>query len=359
MTLEQYGWGDRVAQAFQPYVQQGYLAGRVTLAQRHQFRLHTEVGDIAATVSGKFIHDTTAAADFPVVGDWVVVQPLAEAANGSGQGVIHQVLPRYSQFARKAAGTRTEAQLLVANVDTALLISGLDGDFNPRRIERYLVQTWESGANPVIVLNKADQCDRVAEKIADLDAIALGVPILPISAEYGTGLEHLNPYLQPGQTLVLLGSSGVGKSTLTNQLLGQTVQPTQSVRQDDSRGRHTTTGRQLFHLPSGALLIDTPGMRELQLWSSETSLDSTYADIDALAQQCRFSDCRHQQEPGCAVQAAITADELAPDRLYSYQKLQKEQQYLARKSNPQEQQNSKKRWKTITKSMRHSKKSDY
>lgn len=359
MTLKQYGFSDAIAQAFQPYKQQGFIAARVTLAQRHQFRLHTDHGDMEATVSGKFRYDTAVTADFPVVGDWVVVQPLDHGPDDKNHGVIHQVLPRHSQFVRKAAGSRTEAQVLVANVDVALLVSGLDGDLNPRRIERYLVQTWESGASPVIVLNKADQCDCIAEKMAALDAIALGVPMFPISAQAGTGLESLTPYLQPGKTLVLLGSSGVGKSTLTNQLLGRTIQLTQSVRQDDSRGRHTTTERQLFQLPSGALLIDTPGMRELQLWAGEASLDNTYTDIETLAQQCHFRDCHHQQEPGCAIQAAIAMGELAPERFYSYQKLQKEQRYLAQKSDSRGQQNTKKRWKTITKSIRQFKKLQY
>jgi ribosome biogenesis GTPase len=283
------------------------------------------------------------------VGDWVALQ----LHNQNTEATIHHLLPRRSQFARKAAGHQTMAQVVAANVDTLFLMAGLDGDFNPRRIERYLVMAWESGANPVIVLNKADLCPNLEDKLALLEPVALGVPVHPVSAVSGEGLGALAVYLQPGQTVALVGSSGVGKSTLTNYLLGTQQQATQTVRADDSKGRHTTSHRQLLLLPSGALLIDTPGMRELQLWSTADGLDDTFSDVEELASQCKFRDCQHQSEPGCAVLAAIAAGHLDPQRLRSYQKLQKEQQWLEQRQDQRASLNTKRRWKQITKTMRH------
>jgi ribosome biogenesis GTPase len=265
---------------------------------------------------------------------------------------IQQVLPRQSQFVRQAAGTVTAAQVVAANVDTVFLMSGLDGDFNLRRIERYLVTAWDSGAHPVVVLNKTDACADLAGAIAAVSAVAPKVPSHAISAMTGTGLEQLTPYLAPGQTVALIGSSGVGKSTLTNALLGTAQQATQAVRADDSRGRHTTTRRQLIPLPSGALLIDTPGLRELQLWSSGSGLADTFGDITALAAACKFRDCQHQDEPGCAVQAAIATGDLRLQRLLSYHKLQREQAWSDQRQNTQARLNSKRRWKHITKAIR-------
>ena len=348
MELANLGWSDTFALSFKPYAIKGYSVGRVAMVHRSQYHLFTEQGELTATLTGKFRHQTQNPSDFPAVGDWVVIN----AQTKTDQALVEAVLPRKSQFSRQAAGTRTEAQIVAANVDTLFLMSGLDYDFNLRRIERYLVMAWESGANPVIVLNKADICEDLVQKQIMVEDIAVGVPIITLSALEHNNLEALNPYLNQGQTVALLGSSGVGKSTLTNQLMGTDIQSTQTVRDDDSKGRHTTTSRTMLRLPSGALLIDTPGMRELQLWLTEDSLDETFADIETLAQQCRFRDCRHQSEPGCAIQAALASGELSPKRLGSYQKLQKEQAYLLRQQDKQAQSNSKARWKAITKSSR-------
>lgn len=341
------GWSTTCEQAFAPWAKAGFEVGRVALEHRGAYQLLTPTGELAAAVSGQFRHQTEGDQDYPAVGDWVVVQRQPDTV-----AIIQAVLPRQSEFVRKTAGSKTEGQVVAANVDTVFLVCGLDGDFNLRRLERYLVAAWESRATPVIVLNKADTCGDLADRLDQVAAVALGVPIHAVSAVTGTGLEQLKPYLRPGQTVALIGSSGVGKSTLANYFLGVQEQATQAVRDDDSRGRHTTTGRHLLPLPSGALLIDTPGMRELQLWTTSEGLEATFADIEALAADCRFRDCQHQGEPGCAVEAAMGAGDLERDRLHSYHKLQREQQRLDQRQDTRASLNSKRRWKTIHKSMR-------
>lgn len=348
LNLHQLGWNPFFSQPFEPFRAEGYAVGRVALEHKNTFLLYTELGTLSAEVSGKFRYQATEPQDFPAVGDWVVIRPRASESTAT----IHHVLPRQSKFSRQVAGTKIEEQLVATNINTVFLISGLDGDFNLRRIERYLLLVWESGANPVILLNKADLCEDVAARRAAVEAIAPGVPIFALSASQNQGLSQLSPYLTVGQTVALVGSSGVGKSTLTNQLLGSDRQSTQAVRQDDSRGRHTTTHRELMVLPTGGLLIDTPGMREIQVWAQEEGLQETFSDIEILAQNCRFRDCQHQHEPGCAVQQAIESGDLAPQRLASYQKLQRELAHLARKQDQQAQLNTKARWKQVTKSLR-------
>ena len=352
MNLDEIGWGCKIARSFEPFAAEGYTVGRVALEHRNRFVLYTERGEVPAEITGKLRYQATHTQDFPVVGDWVAISLQDQATRAT----IHAVLPRSSLFTRKAPGTTIEEQMIAANIDTVFLVTGLDGDFNLRRLERYLVLAWESGASPVVVLNKADRCDRLPQILRQVDAIAPGLPVIPLSALQGEGLDQLVPYLKPGKTVALLGSSGVGKSTLTNQLMGKSVQAVQAVRRGDDRGRHTTTHRELLRLPSGGLLIDTPGMRELQLWTSEESVQETFSDIETLASQCRFRDCQHQHEPDCAVQAALSAGVLDRHRFRSYQKLQREQRYLSQKQNQQEALNTKARWKKITKTMRnHSK----
>lgn len=293
---------------------------RVTAQHRDLYEVITAQGPLAARLSGKLRHSITNTTDLPTVGDWLFI-----TAPDSDQAMIEAVLPRQSLLARGSVHHSASGQLIAANLDTIFICMSLNADFNLRRIERYLTMAWESQAQPVIVLTKADVCSDVATKLTDLETVSIGVPVLVCSATTKAGLADLWTYTKPGQTVAFIGSSGVGKSTLINYLLGEATLATKAIRADDDKGRHTTTARQLLQLPNGGIVIDTPGMRELQLYMGDVS--KTFEDITALAAQCKFNDCTHTQEPGCAVQAAIAEGTLSPKRLQSYQKLQREMSY--------------------------------
>ncbi len=327
MDLAALGWNSGFDRHFADYAGLGFCPGRVFLEHQHMYRIYTEQGEMLAQVSGKMRHQAEGRGDYPAVGDWVVVR----AHEGEQRATIHAILPRFSKFSRKTAGYDTEEQIVAANVDTVFLVCALNNDFNPRRMERYLILAWESGANPVIVLNKADVCPDVGQKIAEMEAVAFGVPVLAVSALTMQGMEALAPYLHKGRTVALLGSSGAGKSSIINRLIGSEVQKVHEVREGDDRGRHTTTHRELFLLPQGGCIIDTPGMRELQLWHAEDGLQGTFHDIEELARQCFFSDCRHHGEPKCAVKHALRTGMLDPGRFQSYRKMEKELAHLAAK----------------------------
>jgi ribosome biogenesis GTPase len=348
VSITLWGWNSYFAAFWSGGERKNAVPARVIAQQRKFWRVAGDFGECWAESSGKLRLAADGGADWPAVGDWVAVE-----TNGADTtALIQEVLPRRSKFVRKMAGKKMEEQVIAANVDTALLVSALDGDFNPRRVERYLAQCWESGARPVIVLNKADACEEVREKGLEMERVAVGTVVCALSARTGQGFSALEEFLKSGQTLVLLGSSGVGKSTIANRLLGGVAQEVQPVRESDSKGRHTTTARELFLLPGGALLIDTPGLREMQLWDAEDGVLQTFADIDALAAQCRFVDCRHGGEPGCAVLAAISAGEIDAARLENRRKLLREQEFLRRKIDPEARQDHRELWKKMHRAQR-------
>jgi ribosome biogenesis GTPase / thiamine phosphate phosphatase len=323
--LEKYGWNDRFAAAFAEIAAAGRIPARVVLEHTHIYRVAIEDGETLARVSGRLRHRAGIRSEFPAVGDWVALEPVAD-----GDARIHAVLPRVSRFSRRAAGDATEEQVVAANIDVVFLVGGLDRDFNPRRLERYLVVAWESGATPVILLNKADLVDAPEQYADQVRAIAPGVDVHALSARDPQTLDVVRQYLSVGRTAALLGSSGVGKSTIVNRLVGFDLLRTQDVRVTDNRGRHTSTARQLVLLESGGILIDTPGMRELQLWESGDALGDTFADIVSTAASCRFRDCRHLQEPGCAVRAAVASGTVPAARLESFHKLAAEREHQER-----------------------------
>lgn len=331
MSLSRWGWNSYFEAMWQEGDRGKAVPARVIAQQRKFWRVSGEFGECLAEAMGKLRLAADEGADWPAAGDWVAV----ELRDANGSALIREVLPRRSRFVRKSPGKKVEEQVIASNVDTVLLVCALDGDFNPRRVERYLAQCWESGARPVIVLNKVDTCAEAHEKALEMEHVAPGTTVCVVSATTGQGVEELGPFLKRGETLALLGSSGVGKSTLANRLLGQSRQEVQVVRESDGRGRHTTTVRELLLLPGGALLMDTPGLRELQLWDAEEGLAQTFADIDALAEKCRFTDCRHEGEPSCAVQAAVSAGRLDAARLENLRKLEREQEFLRQKADPE------------------------
>jgi ribosome biogenesis GTPase len=318
LNLNDFGWDDGFAAALQPH--DNCIPARVAAQHRGEYDVLTERGELRAHVAGRLLHEASSGADLPAVGDWVALR----------DETIHAVLPRRSAFQRKVAFHATEAQVLAANIDTVFVVTGLDEDFSARRLERYLTLAWESGATPAVVLTKADLCDDPLAMLLEAEQVAVGVQAHVVSNVTGEGLDELVTYLAPAKTVALLGSSGVGKSSLVNRLFDDEVQATKELAEDGT-GRHTTTARQLFRLPGGAMLVDTPGLREVQLWDADEGIQEAFSDVDELAADCRFNDCAHMREPGCAVQAAIDEGRLPRERLQSYRALQRELKRLAAK----------------------------
>lgn len=323
MDLSYLGWTPFFEDVFQTYNRPDLTPARVIRQDRQRYLVQHHTHTCSATPLGRMQFQETDPAQYPVVGDWVAVQVFDD-----DQAIIHTVLPRTSKFSRKQAGKETREQVLAANIDLAFLVSGLDGDFNLRRIERYVLQASTSGARPVIVLNKSDVCTDLAGVKQQVHRIAPGIEVIAVSGRLNQNIDSLRARIKPGQTAAFFGSSGVGKSTIINRLLEVEYMATRNVREDDSRGRHTTTHRELLILPGGGLVIDTPGLRELQLWSETQDLGAVFSDIEALATRCRFRDCTHDTEPGCAVKEALQKGGLEPDRFESYRKLKREMAYL-------------------------------
>jgi ribosome biogenesis GTPase / thiamine phosphate phosphatase len=346
--LTALGWDDALAEQFEPHAAAGLVAGRVAVQHRGAYDVLTEHGELRCDVAGRLYDESSSPADLPAVGDWVAVAPREDERAGT----IQAVLPRRTKFSRKTAWQAAEEQVLAANIDVAFIVSSLNEDLNLRRLERYLILARESGAQPVVLLTKSDLSADVADALAAVEPVAAGVPVVVLSSVTGEGLDEVRSRLRPGVTAALLGSSGVGKSTLVNTLAGEHLLATQEIR-DDGQGRHTTARRELVRLPGGALVIDTPGMRELQLWVAEEGLEEAFEDVTSLFDHCRFSDCSHDSEPGCAVKAALEDGTLAPERWESYLKLEAELAHLERRLDKRAASEERKRWKALSRFSRN------
>lgn len=324
MDLINIGFNEYFSALFEEFRSRGFVPARVINEQKELYTVLTEKGEIHARVSGKFMHQAAVRSDYPAVGDWVAVMHEGDLA------IIHAVIDRLSSFSRNVSGSNkrkgggiTEEQVVSANIDTVFIVTGLDENYSLRRIERYIALAWNSGASPVIVLNKSDLRENPEEAVSEVENIAPGVPVHAVCAKDHYP-EKLEPYLKKGRTVALLGSSGVGKSTIVNALLGKDIQSVNEISDSVNKGRHTTTSRQLFLMDNGAMLIDTPGMREIQFWGDEEGISSAFEDVEKLISLCKFKDCSHNGEPGCAIQSALESGELDPGRYRNYVSMQNE-----------------------------------
>ena len=341
--LESIGWTESLRSTLEDLCDPPLQPARVAMEAAGKHVVFTPQ-PVTAQVTGKLQHHAATREALPAVGDWVGLSP----SGGDGTATIEAVLPRASAFSRKVAGVTTDVQIVAANVDVVLLLASLEHEPNLRSIERYLTLAWQSGAVPAVVLTKSDLCDDVAGWIDEVQAVAPGADVIALSAVTGEGVDAIRDYPSGNRTIALLGPSGVGKSTLVNALLDEERMKVQEIR-DDGKGRHTTTHRELIPLPGGGALIDTPGMRELQLWDSDEGLDMAFEDIALLALECKFRDCAHEQEPGCAVKAAVAAGDLPAERLASYRKQLRELAALARKKDKRLASQQSKKWSKVYK----------
>jgi ribosome biogenesis GTPase len=314
------GWNESLESAFAEFRAKGLEPARVAAEDKHYYVVLTVAGRLPAQVAGKVLHCAETPADLPKVGDWVAIAVLPNES----KAVIHRVLPRRTKLSRKVPGRETEEQIIVTNIDVAFVVQALDGSFNSRRMQRHVVMVHESGARPVVVLNKLDLCPSAAEALQHAQQAAGETPVIEVSARTGQGIEQLNKFIHRGETVVFIGSSGVGKSSLINRLYGEEIQPTLDVREWDAKGRHATSWREMIQLPGGGLVIDTPGTREFHLWTAEEGLQGAFPEIEQIAPQCRFRDCGHVVEKKCAVREAVEAGTLPRERYEAYLKLRKE-----------------------------------
>ncbi|MFC1890991.1 ribosome small subunit-dependent GTPase A [Thermodesulfobacteriota bacterium] len=364
MKLEDLGWNNFFQQHFETYHKHDLIPARVVQEHKNIYFVLSETDELTAKVTGKMHYNAQGYSDYPAVGDWVAIKALP----GEGSGTIQAILPRQTKFSRKAVlsggmpetGGKVEEQIIAANIDTVFLVSGLDNDFNLRRIERYAAVAWDSGAVPVVVLNKIDLCNNIDSVIQEVETTIFGISVLPVSAANNEGLDNFSRYLDKGKTVTFLGSSGVGKSTIINRLIGYDHFKTNAVREHDHKGRHTTTHREMILLPTGGLIIDTPGMREIQVWNADEGISRTFEDIEKLAEKCRFNNCQHANEPGCVVQQAIEKGDLDTKRFQNFLKLQRELQHLEDRQMQKGRQSTKVQWeKEIAKFSRQMKKNNH
>jgi len=325
LQLSRLGWDAEWQAGFAPYCERGWQAARVAVQDKHHYVLFAGAGELLAQIAGKLLHGLKSDAELPKVGDWVAYKPTMP---GEQKAVIQAVLPRRTKIGRKIPGRETEEQVLVTNIDIAFVVLALDETFNPRLLERFLLMVIEGGVKPVVVLNKADLCDDLDAHIEEVRQCAGDAPVVAVSARTRRAMKSVLEFIKPGAAVVFIGSSGVGKSSIINRLYGEAIQPTTEVRDTDSKGRHTTTWRELIVLPNDGLVIDTPGMREFQLWMAGEGIHEAFPDIELLSLKCRFRECRHDKEKDCAVRAALASGALANERFENFLKLRRELEFL-------------------------------
>ena len=350
MNLKNIGFNDYVEAHFNSISSDDDMIARISGEYEKIYKIVTEGGEKTAEISGNMKYNAEGRFDYPVVGDWVLVK----GHKNSDRYIIKKIIPRQTKVSRKVAGKKSEEQIISANIDYIFIMSDLKDDYNINRLERYLTIAWDSGAKPIIVLNKADLCNKkdIENKKSEVEKIAFGVPVHVISCKKNRGLTEINRYLSSGTTISLIGSSGVGKSTLINQIIGRTKQKTNNTRKSDGKGKHTTTAREIIIIPDKGVIIDTPGMREIQLWNNDSGINSTFADIEKLSKRCKFNDCTHTHEPNCAVKDAINSGDLSEDRLKNFHKMKREMRYQKLKEMKTANQIEYAKWYEITKKNR-------